>query len=50
MATRQILVVYLSAYEVEAYLRQIQKVDPFAFVARSKVRIINGKYIQKTIL
>lgn len=50
MATRQILVVYLSAYEVETYLRTIQKIDPFAFVARSKVRIINGKYIQKTIL
>ena len=50
LSNRQVLEVYLSAYEVDGYLRIIQKVDPGAFVVRTKVRIVNGKYIQKTIL
>lgn len=50
LSDRQVLEVYISAYEVEEYLRTIQKVDPGAFVIRSKVSIVNGKYIQKTIL
>lgn len=50
LSERQVLEVYLSAYEVDEYMRVIQSVDPGAFVVRTKVRIINGKYIQKTIL
>ena len=50
LSERQVLEVYISAYEVDEYLRTIQKVDPTAFVIRTKVRIVNGRYIQKTIL
>ena len=50
LSDKNVLEVYISAYEVEEYLRTIQKIDPMAFVVRSKVQIINGKYIQKTIL
>ncbi len=50
MSSRKVLVTYISAYEVHDYLRIIQMVDPGCFVIRSKVKIINGKYIQKTIL
>lgn len=50
LAHRQVLETYVSKYEVEDYLRTIQLVDPGAFVVTTKVKIMSGKYIQKTIV
>ena len=50
LAHRQVLETYVSKYEVEDYIRTIQMVDPGAFVVTTKVKIVGGKYIQKTIV
>ena len=50
LANRQVLETYVSKYEVHDYLRTIQLVDPGAFVVTTKVKIVSGNYIQKTIV
>lgn len=50
LSDRKVLEIYVSAYEVHEYLRLIHDIDPFAFVSTTKSKIINGNYIQKTIL
>lgn len=50
LVNKKVLEMYISAYEVHDYLRIITTLDPTAFVVSTKVKIISGKYIQKTIL
>lgn len=47
---RKVLEMYVSAYEVQDYLRTINIVDPGAFVVSTQVKIMAGRYIQKTIV
>lgn len=50
MVEKKVLEMYVSAYEVHDYLRIINVIDPGAFIVSTNVRIIGGKYIQKTIV
>ena len=47
---KKVLEMYVSAYEVQDYLRTINTVDPGAFVVSTQVKIMAGNYIQKTIV
>lgn len=50
LSNRKVLEMYVSAYEVHDYIRIIHIIDPCAFVVTTKVRILSGNYIQKTII
>lgn len=50
LVEKNVLEMYVSAYEVHDYLRIINIIDPGAFIVSTKVQIIGGKYIQKTIV
>ncbi len=50
LSERKVLEIYASSYEVHEYIRIIHNIDPFAFVSATKSKIINGNYIQKTII
>ncbi len=49
LAGRKVLEMYVSAYEVQDYLHIINVIDPGAFVVSTQVKIMAGRYIQKTI-
>jgi len=50
LVEKHVLEMYVSAYEVHDYLRIINTIDPGAFIISTKVQILGGKYIQKTIV
>ena len=47
---KKVLEIYASNFETYEYLAAIKEVDPKAFVTTTKVQMISGNYVQRTII
>lgn len=50
MKNKQVIVVYVSKYEVEEYISIVKRIDPNSFLSTSKVKILKSRFIQRTML